>query len=195
MLTRFSQQGFSLIELFTAITIIALLMALGMPSLSAYLQGARLGAGAKSYYTGVNLARSEAVRRNARVEFVLTQSPIAAGIENSLVPSTTGQNWVVRAQPSASDPYVLIEAKTALEGAGSATSPVTATATASTIVFGSLGQSMTGPVSISLENPSMGACVMSGGPVRCFDVRVLAGGQTRLCTPVASAVTGDTRNC
>ncbi|MEP7300987.1 MAG: GspH/FimT family pseudopilin [Caldimonas sp.] len=193
MLKRPAQGGFSLIELATAITILAILMMLSMPSISEYLQNARLGAAAQSFYSGLNLARSEAIRRNGPVEFAMTSTPIAAGVENTLTPDTSGKNWVVRRRPSASDPYDSppIDSKTALEGGGS-TPNVTVTATEAIVTFDSLGNAVTGIGTIALKNPAAGLCVPAG-PVRCWDVRVAPGGQVHLCDPAASL--GDSRAC
>ena len=79
-------------------TIIAILMMLGMPSFSEYINNARLGAVAQSFYSGLSQARSEAIRRNVPVEFAMTNTPIGPGIENSLAPDVTGKNWVIRSQ-------------------------------------------------------------------------------------------------
>jgi prepilin-type N-terminal cleavage/methylation domain-containing protein len=63
VLTKAAQRGYPLVELATAMTIIAILMMLGMPSFSEYINNARLGAVAQSFYAGLNQARSEAIRR------------------------------------------------------------------------------------------------------------------------------------
>ena len=101
MLSAGHQEGFSIIELSVALTVVAVLLTLGVPSLSGYIQNARLGAAAKSFYTGLQIARAEAVKRNAEVEFVMTDTAVASGIENALVADAQGRNWVVRARASA----------------------------------------------------------------------------------------------
>jgi prepilin-type N-terminal cleavage/methylation domain-containing protein len=123
MLSRQRQRGFSMVELAVVLTIMGILIALGMPTLSEYMANARLGSTAQSFYNGMNLARSEAIRRNAQVEFAMTSTPIAAGIENSLVPAANGTNWVVRYQDptdATCTPYCLpVETKTALSSSAS----------------------------------------------------------------------------
>lgn len=187
------QVGFSLIELSIAITIIAILIMLGMPSFSEYMANARLGAAAQSFYTGLNVARSEAIRRNSTVEFAMTNTPVAPGIENALLPDVTGKNWVVRARPNASSPYDSppIDSKTAFEGGG-ATPRVTVNATAAIVTFDGLGSATSGVDTIQIDNPPAGLCAPAG-PVRCWDVRVTAGGQVQLCD--RAAVLGDSRAC
>ena len=54
VLKNAAQRGFSLVELATAMTIIAILMMLGMPSFSEYINNARLGAVAQSFYCRID---------------------------------------------------------------------------------------------------------------------------------------------
>ena len=193
MLKHAAQHGFSIVELATAMTIIAILMMLGMPSFSEYINNARLGAVAQSFYSGISLARSEAIRRNVPVEFVMTNTPIAPGIENSLAPDVTGKNWVIRSQTVPAGPYDVpaIDMKAAQEGGG-ATPRVTILAAAPVIRFNGIGAATAGVGAIAIENPPAGACVPAG-PVRCWSLVVAPGGQVRLCDPAAPA--GDTRSC
>lgn len=190
---RRAQAGFSLIELAIAITIIAILIMLGMPSFGEYMANARLGAAARSFYTGLNIARSEAIRRNSTVEFAMTNTPLAPGIANTLVPDITGKNWVVRARPSALAPYGSppIDSKTALEGSSLVPS-IVVNATTSIVTFDGLGTATSGADTISIDNPPAGLCAPAG-PVRCWDVRVGAGGQVQLCDRAAPM--GDSRAC
>jgi len=193
VLIRRSQRGFSIVELAVTITIIAILMMLGMPSFSEYINNARLGAVAQSFYSGLSLARSEAIRRNVPVEFVMTNTPIGAGIENAAAPDVTGKNWVVRSHSVIPGPYdsPAIDSKSANEGGGS-TPRVTILATAPIVTFNGIGAATTGVGTIAIENPPAGACVPTG-PVRCWNIVVAPGGQVRLCDPAASL--GDTRSC
>lgn len=193
MLRQRAQRGFSIIELAITITIIAILIMLGMPSFSEYMANARLTAAAQSFFTGLNVARSEAIRRNGTVEFAMTNTPLAPGIENTLLPDTTGKNWVVRSRASTAVPYDSppIDSKTALEGGGT-TPRVTVNSTASIITFDGLGAATSGVATISIDNPPAGLCAPAG-PVRCWDVRISAGGQVHLCDRAAPQ--GDSRAC
>jgi type IV fimbrial biogenesis protein FimT len=193
VLKRSAQRGFSLVELATAITIVAILMMLGMPSFSEYIANARLGTMAQSFFSGLSLARSEAIRRNAPVQFAMTNDPVVAGIENTLNADVTGRNWVIRTSASGAAPFDSppIETKSGLEGGG--TIPrVTVNAVAPIVTFDGLGAATTGIGTISIQNPAAGLCAPAG-PVRCWNVVVAAGGQVRLCDPAASV--GDSRAC
>ena len=190
-MTSRRQHGFSIIELSVAMTIAGVLLALGAPAMSGYLQNARLGSAAQAIYGGLQTARAEAVKRNQDVEFVLTSSALESTTADSVVLDAAGKNWVVRQRASASAAYALVEQKAAGQDLGG----VVIAADAPAVVFNSLGGTAAGvPTTIALTNPVLGTCA-PGGPVRCWNVVVAPGGQVRLCNPDASLAAGDTRRC
>ncbi len=189
--------GFSLVELLIAIAIMGVLLSLGIPAFTTYINNAKLRATAQSFLAGVQQARSEAVRRNARVDFVLTNGDFAGAAFATVAASTSGQNWFIRT----SDLANFVEGKYGVEGSGraaGATSPVQVAGTVSTVTFGGLGSTTLGAAAtFSFSNPTGGACAPAG-LMRCLDVRVAPGGQARLCDPAVSAAAtaaGDTRGC
>src|SRR5258706_14776017 len=72
-LLRRPARGFSLIELMLVISILGILFALATPDLEIYLVNQKIRASATSIQNGIQLARSEAVKRNQPVSFVLTK--------------------------------------------------------------------------------------------------------------------------
>lgn len=66
--------GFTMIELMTALAVIALLAALAVPTMRSVVENGRIRAAATSIQNGLALARSEAVRLNTQVEFELTDT-------------------------------------------------------------------------------------------------------------------------
>jgi type IV fimbrial biogenesis protein FimT len=188
--------GFTIIEVFVALTIAGVLLALGAPAFGTFLQNARLGTRAKSFYTGIQLARTEAVRLNLPVEFVLTDTPInTANLENVAASSPAGRNWLVRYQATAaSGPYTLVEAKSALEGGDMSNLQVLATNDG--IVFNGMGGTTSGnPEQLDISKPVIvpdDQCAPLGA-MRCWRIVVTAGGQVRLCDPTVAA--GDSRAC
>jgi len=120
VLTAAAARGFTIIELLVGITLLGVLMALGVPALATYLQNSKLASAAASVYSGVQAARTEAIRRNVTTQFVMTDTPIeTADLANAATPAVGGRNWVVRAAsgPAAFAPAV--EAKAGAEGDGS----------------------------------------------------------------------------
>lgn len=62
-----AQRGLSLIEALIVMAIAAILLGIGVPNMQSYIASSRLTGSANDLYTALALARSEAVRRQARV--------------------------------------------------------------------------------------------------------------------------------
>lgn len=93
-----SQQGSTLLELMVTVLILGILMAIGLPQMSDWIRRSSVSAAAESLQNGLRRATTEAIRRNMRVEFLLTNStPTIEGVA-SLVPVANGVNWVARTQ-------------------------------------------------------------------------------------------------
>jgi type IV fimbrial biogenesis protein FimT len=193
MLSTRRPRGFTMIELMVGIAVVAILFTLGLPSMGALLQNNKLGSSAKSYMQGIQLARTEAIRRNTTTEFVLTATPIGPGIATALAPVVAGPHWVARAASGAS--WDLIEAKSAADGSGQVgANSVQVNASAGSIAFNGFGVPITAaPFSIAVTNPAGGACAAAGGTMRCQQIRVRPGGQVFLCDPAVAA--SDNRAC
>lgn len=214
---RGAGRGFSLIELIIAMAIAGILLALALPSFSTYLRNVKLRSAAEVFMSGVQLARTEAVRMNTSVEFLLTAAdPLAANVATAAA-SAAGVNWMVRT----ADLATFIDGKFGLEGSGKAvaaditvkindtTPPADADPDAppatlvSSIVFDGLGRTnLAAPAVFKFNDASAGRCVTDPGPpagtVRCLRVVVAVGGQARLCDPAVTAAqvaAGDTRGC
>ena len=71
---RYKQRGFSLIELIIGLVIIGILLAMGAPAFSSWIQNAQVRTAAQSLVDGLQLARAEAVRLNAPVRFNLSDT-------------------------------------------------------------------------------------------------------------------------
>lgn len=193
-----------MVEVVIALGIMALLLALGVPQYATFLNNARIRASTDNLAAGLNLARSEAVKRNARVEFVLTDEEPIALLVNALPASTSGMNWVVREWVPTAGSYSFIEGKSGLEGSGRGGQTPVVIASSSTdatyagiVSFNGFGAaSVTRPLLVEISNPSGGACAAatSPGPMRCLHIIVSPGGQIRQCDPKVTA-SGDTRAC
>lgn len=67
---RPAQAAFSLVELMTVLAVIAVLVGVGVPSFETILRGYRLNASVNGFAGAIHVARSEAIRRGARVDLV-----------------------------------------------------------------------------------------------------------------------------
>lgn len=71
---RTIQRGLTLIEFAIGLVIIGILFAMGIPAFTGWMQNSQIRTSAESVLNGLQLARSEAVRRNAQVRFDLTDA-------------------------------------------------------------------------------------------------------------------------
>jgi type IV fimbrial biogenesis protein FimT len=201
------ESGITLIEVLTTLAVVSLVLGFGVPGMSDWIRNAQIRTTAEALQSGLQLARAEALTRNAPVRFQLVE-----GVGSACTHSTRSGLWVVSlndpagkcdsvpadppAPPAAADstdPYI-IQARLALE----IQSAVTVTANQGLIVFNGLGQrtatnAALGAVNVSVSNPAGGACMAEGGTVRCLRVAVSTAGQIQLCDP--SLAVGDPRSC
>lgn len=70
--SRLFERGFSLIELMVAVAVVAILAVVAMPNLRSVIANNRLRGQTDEMTASLQLARSEAVRRNARVDVCRT---------------------------------------------------------------------------------------------------------------------------
>ncbi|HMW17643.1 MAG TPA: GspH/FimT family pseudopilin [Accumulibacter sp.] len=117
---RSRQRAFTLIEVLVVVAIIGVLLALGVPAFNNYLNNVRLRIAAENFLAGLQMARSEAIRLNTNVEFLLTNEPpipdsgsdanypvlqdaSQAGryAANQVNANVDGYNWLVRTRPAA----------------------------------------------------------------------------------------------
>jgi len=191
-----AQRGFSLIELMVGIVILGVLMATAVPRFSDWLRNARVRTSAEAMQNGLQLARAEAVRRNATVRFQLVNT-----IDDTCALDTAGPHWVVSmdnpagqcaSAPSDTAAPRIIQVRNRAEGS----IQTLVAAGQSALVFNGLGRLTPVPaanVAIDVSSTAGGTCVASGGSVRCLRVLVSVGGQIRMCDPALPA--GDAQAC
>lgn len=207
MLNVAAARGFTVIELLIGVTLIGVLLALGAPAMGTYLQNSKIGNVTQSYYSGLQAARTEAIRRNTVAQLVLTNTALStADVANNLTADANGTNWVVRAASSPGVWHPAVDMKTNVEGEASAGAAVVVAASGpagfgGVIGFNGFGGTADGnPYSIFVSNPAAGICkanadgsVNSGGSIRCRLINITAGGQIAVCDPAAAI--GDSRAC
>lgn len=64
-------RGFSVIELMITVAVFAILLVAGVPTMRGVIENGRIRAAGEAFKSGLTLARTEAIRRNARVEFLV----------------------------------------------------------------------------------------------------------------------------
>lgn len=187
-----AQRGITLIEVMIALVILGILLALGTPSFSTWIQSSQIRNSAESIQNGLMQARAEAVRRNTAVRF-----QFVTDLTGGCAVSATGPSWVISiddpagaCDSAASDAVAprILASRSGTEGSRNAV--VTGNGV-SLITFNGMGQASTA-ATIDITNPTGGACA-AAGPMRCLRVTLTTGGQARMCDPARAA--NDPQGC
>lgn len=208
---RVTGAGFSLIELMVGVSILAVLLALALPSFSEWIRNNQVRMMAESLREGLQLARSEAIKRNTRVRVQLVTT-----LDATCALSTTGPYWVANgdasvtpagncgAAPSLTTAPKIVQASPVTSAASKVTvaaSKPSATSTGvAVVVFDAAGRqaaatnptSAPGLFSVDVKSAT-GTCLVNGGDVRCLRVVVTTSGEVRMCDPKPTAITDPTR--
>lgn len=143
--SRRRMSGFTLIELITAITIMAVLAGLAAPSFSSFIANQRIRNTSFDLMAALMLARSEAVTRNGNVSFAKAGEEWSGG-------------WTVKVD-DVDDTEILIQA--ALSNLS-----ITDSAGLSAVTYGKDGRANTGATSFTIAPSSD----MSGVSSRCITI-------------------------
>ena len=187
------QRGVGLIELMIGITIVSILLAMGVPSFSLWIQNTQNRTAAESILNGMQLARVEAVRRNTNVRFDLTDS-------TGLVA------WNVGCVVVTTDCPATIQGRVAIDGSVNARigvstsappSPIpanqysTAIATGTGLVAGVTfeGMGRIPTANIGTDVTRVDITNIAAPTSRRLVVIVGAGGQIRMCDPALALAT------
>ncbi len=162
------QGGVTLVELLIAITVMAILLGIALPSFQTWIQNSQIRTAAESIQSGLQRARAEAVARNTKVEFVI-------GADTS---------WVVKLAGGAN-----IESRSGSEGSKNVTRTVLP-AGATTVTFDSFGfLTANADGSARLAQVDVDSTVLPADVSRNLRVTIGAGGNARMCDPNLSAGT------
>lgn len=188
MLIPCKQCGVSLIELMIGIVIVAFLMVMGAPSFSLWMQNTQTRNAAESIQNGLQIARTEAVRRNANVRFSLTD---AGG---TVI-------WSVDCVNVTADCPAAIQTRSGGEGGSNARAgisvdeaiPVIGTAIAAGtglpegVTFNGLGRIPTANIGADIARVDVTNAVRADA--RRMVILISTGGQTRMCDPAIALAT------
>jgi type IV fimbrial biogenesis protein FimT len=196
-----AQSGMTMIELMIGLTIMGLLIMIGLPNMTIWLNNSQIRTAGETLLNGLTLARTEAVKRNQMVRFQMVDN-----LTSGCAISTSGTSWVVSQDdptaacdtaPSDSAVPRIIQSRSGSEGT---TRVVVAATPAGTVFFNGLGRvSSPGGAAniarINISNPAGGACENpdgSGGPMRCLRIDISIGGEAKMCDPAVNPVTSPT---
>jgi type IV fimbrial biogenesis protein FimT len=168
--------GFTLIEMMIGITLLAILLAMALPSYRTWIQNAKIRNAAESILDGLQLARSEAVARNSPVEFVLQ----------------SGSSWVI-CTLDGDDCAETIQSRATGEGSSTSVIVTTTPADETKVVFDSLGKprAATGGDLVTAIDVDVDPSVLSAADSR--NLRIVLTSGVKMCDP--NVVSPDSRAC
>tara|TARA_R110001599_G_scaffold64023_4_gene179457 strand:- start:136603 stop:137205 length:603 start_codon:yes stop_codon:yes gene_type:complete len=195
----FLQKGVSLIELMIGLIVAAILLAMGVPTFSTFIQNSKIRNTADSLQNGLSLARAEAVKRNANVQFVLgANTAWQVGCETATAACPASIQAYSGTESGANAEVATVE-----NTAGTNTEVGTVVFT-DTLAFNGLGGVTNATLSpgsdavFDITNPTGGICAADDedGTMRCLRVLVTQGGQIRMCDPALTiSKPGDPQAC
>ena len=173
------QAGFTLIELMIVLVIVAIGLVIALPSYSTWMANSRVRNAAESILNGIQLARAEAVMRNARVQFV----------------AAANSDWTVGCSVVTATCPAVIQSRAASEGSAGVTVAESNSGTANTVFFNGFGSSVTtagaaGPLRVDFDIDSS---VIGAADSRELRVSVFRSGSVRMCDPSLGGA--DPRRC
>ena len=175
---RTHSSGFTLVELLVAMAVLALLLASAMPGYAEFIRNSQIRTVAQSIESGLQMARVEAVRRNAPVQFRLPGTLAGAA-------ASGGSDWSVWAQGEAEPVNVRVEpnaASIARVGVATETGGVAAASGAglpAVVAFTGLGR-------LSAATTARQIDITGPEGSRRLAVQLSPGGDIRLCDPALS---------
>lgn len=163
------QRGMSLIELVMGMVLLMVLLAMAAPGFSQWIGNSRVRNGAEGVLNGLQIARSEALSRNARVQLVLA----ADG------------GWSIGCVAASTECPATIQVRDGREGSGNLAlakllADNSSTTGAASITFDSLGRraGANPVVQVDVDSSTLAAAVS-----RELRVQISPGGRLRLCDP------------
>lgn len=175
------QQGFSLIELVVTVVVLMTVSVFAIPAFQASIGNSQIRTVTESIKNGLQQARVEAIKRNARIRFTLQAN---GSWQLGCV------NQVMAADVASVACPAIISQKSASEGSSA---NVTIVADNPSVVFTGFG-ARDPAVANGLSRVDVSNNQVDQDERRALRVMLAAGGHARVCDPAVTAV-GDIRRC
>ncbi|HEY0064200.1 MAG TPA: GspH/FimT family pseudopilin [Telluria sp.] len=192
-------RGFTLLEMMVGVLIVSLLLAVGIPSFSGWIQNVQSRSAAEAILNGMQVARTEAVRRNMPVRFNLTDADGKIAFVISCVRIT------------ATCPNTPLQERNAAEGGGNARVGISNDATPDPTPVGYYGTAIAAgtelPAGVTFDGLGRTLVANAGKDItrvdisnakdptaRRYVIKVGTGGEVRMCDP-ALAFSANPQGC
>jgi type IV fimbrial biogenesis protein FimT len=177
---KYNERGLTLIELMVVMAVVGVLAMLALPSYQDWVQNSRTRNAAESIQSGIQMARAEAVSRNAPVQFDFRANSAWTVCVSPVVPG------------ACPDPDDATTVQSRSAGEGSSADVTITPSVASPYVFNSLGvlapAPVGGAVSIDVDNTA-------ATDSRELRILIGVGGSSRMCDPDTGLSSTDPRKC
>ncbi|MFH2135737.1 MAG: GspH/FimT family pseudopilin [Pseudomonadota bacterium] len=199
-----SQLGMTLVEIMVAIAVVALLFAAAAPNFSSWMQNTRIRNVAESIQSGLHIAKSEAVHRNATTKFISCDASSWAVLASSATAVASGTTLCAGAI-NLTDGWEIVQS----QGIDSASSDINLNFPQGVVAFNGLGRMISTPddpagtatpaataVDLNLSSANATCTCPSGdcgfpvavshstsGTARCLRIKISNGGSFRMCDP------------
>lgn len=199
---RSSQRGLTIIELAVTMTVMALLIFSAAPSIGAWMDNTRIRNAADALQSGLQLARSEAIRRNERISLWLVSTNTPSAMSGDCLLSSTSASWVVSvdspiqhctdAPSTTSAPKIVTTRAIGDSGGGVATTALQAdgSTAANRVTFDGFGRIVNADAIARIDITG----ARTGGTYRALRVAIAPSGMVRMCDPAVSNA-NDPRKC
>jgi type IV fimbrial biogenesis protein FimT len=173
LMTMKNVKGVTLIELMVTLVVLGLLVFLSLPTYTIWMQNTQIRTAGEAILSGLTLARTEAVRRNASVELRMD----------------AGSGWTATDVVGGE----VIQTRTAQEGTATAVVTITPDV-ADRVTFSGLGRvTLNGDGSAPITEIKVDSTRIPAAESREMCVMISASGLVRMCDPQVAA--GDPRAC
>lgn len=161
------QHGVTLIEMIVAVSIVAILATLAVPSFNSWIMNRQIRTTAESVLNGLQIARAEAVRRNTQVQFELVAGSVW----------TVGCVNVTEACPAS------IQDSADGDGSNGVVTMTVTPADATTVAFNSFGAAIPSASTLTQLDFDLPVSVLPASQSRDLRIEIGTGGGARLCDP------------
>lgn len=187
MLVRRPQRGFTLVESMIVVAIMAIFIAIALPSFTEWLENSKIRTTADSLLNGIQLAKTESLGRNTRTYFALG----------------AGSSWTVGCVTAISDldgdgvddcPAVIQSRPTSEGGTNIALTVTPVGATQVTFVGVGRVRTPNPDGSNPIAQLDIDSTRLTAAQSRNLRILISSGGEVKLCDPNVTTV-GDARAC
>lgn len=172
-----THRGLTMIEMVIGIAILSILVAMAVPNFTRWIENMKIRTTAEAVLSGLQLARAEALKGNSSVNFELTSTFGACGLNGA------PQHWIVSRGSVCSDAAANVVQTFNGNPTGEKT---TIDTSVNNFVFNGLGRLTSPAASTNIDvsgSAGAGGCVSRGGQARCLRIMVNSGGSVRMCDP------------